>query len=196
MGKSSPTSGNGKERQTCRASDVCPSPSRRASTSTIDGSDRHGQGPQGHAVARRSPSRSRSTQRGRRARGHPSRTTSAQSRSLHGLTRTLVANMVIGVTEGYEKTPRDRRHRLPRRGQGQRTSSSPLGFSHPVTVDAPEGITFAVESPTKFAVAGHRQAAGRRGRREHPQDPQARAVQGQGRAVRGRGHPPQGRKGW
>ncbi len=75
------------------------------------------------------------------------------SKSLHGLTRTLIANMVTGVTEGYEK-------KLEIVGTGYRVVSKgnslefALGFSHPVTVTAPEGITFTVESPTKFTVSG------------------------------------------
>ena len=76
-----------------------------------------------------------------------------QSRSLHGLTRTLVNNMVVGVTDGYSKA-------LEISGTGYRVVAKgsalefSLGYSHPVVVDAPEGITFAVESPTKFSVAG------------------------------------------
>ncbi len=75
------------------------------------------------------------------------------SRSLHGLTRTLLANLVTGVTEGYEK-------KLEIVGTGYRvvakgsTLEFALGFSHPVTVAAPDGISFAVESPTKFSVSG------------------------------------------
>ena len=75
------------------------------------------------------------------------------SRSLHGLTRTLLANLVVGVTEGYEK-------KLEIVGTGYRVVAKgsdlefALGFSHPVVVSAPAGITFAVESPTKFSVAG------------------------------------------
>lgn len=75
------------------------------------------------------------------------------SKSLHGLTRTLIANMVTGVTEGYEK-------KLEIVGTGYRVALKgsdlefALGFSHPVVVNPPEGITFAVESPTKFSVAG------------------------------------------
>ena len=117
------------------------------------------------------------------------------SKSLHGLTRTLVANMVTGVTTGYEK-------RLEIVGVGYRVVAHgptelefALGFSHPVRVSAPEGITFNVEAPTRFTVHRHRQAAGRRGRREHPQAAQARALQGQGCAVRGRAGSAQGRKG-
>ena len=77
-----------------------------------------------------------------------------ENRSLHGLTRTLINNMVIGVTQGYEK-------KLEIQGVGYRViSKGPkqlefnLGFSHPVFVEAPEGITFAVENPTKFSVQG------------------------------------------
>jgi large subunit ribosomal protein L6 len=75
------------------------------------------------------------------------------SRSLHGLSRTLVANMVTGVTEGFEK-------KLEIVGVGYRVQAKgsdlelALGFSHPVTVPAPEGITFTVESPTRFSVQG------------------------------------------
>jgi large subunit ribosomal protein L6 len=76
------------------------------------------------------------------------------SRSLHGLTRTLVNNMVVGVTDGYEK-------KLEIVGVGYRVLSKgptqlefQLGYSHPIIFDAPEGITFAVESPTKLGVIG------------------------------------------
>jgi large subunit ribosomal protein L6 len=76
------------------------------------------------------------------------------SRSLHGLTRTLIANMVTGVTEGYEK-------KLEIVGVGYRVLSKgptqlefQLGYSHPITFNAPEGITFTVESATKLGVQG------------------------------------------
>ena len=76
-----------------------------------------------------------------------------ESRARHGLTRTLVANMVTGVTEGYEKT-------LEIVGVGYRVAAKgsslefALGFSHPVTVDPPDGITFEVQTPTRFVVRG------------------------------------------
>jgi large subunit ribosomal protein L6 len=76
-----------------------------------------------------------------------------QNRSLHGLSRTLVANMITGVTEGYTKT-------LEIVGVGYRVQARgsdlefALGFSHPVPVKAPEGISFAVESPTRLRVTG------------------------------------------
>jgi large subunit ribosomal protein L6 len=77
-----------------------------------------------------------------------------ESKSLHGLTRTLVSNMVTGVTAGYEK-------KLEIVGVGYRVISKgptelefALGFSHPVKVSTPEGITFTVEAPTRFSVQG------------------------------------------
>lgn len=76
-----------------------------------------------------------------------------QSRALHGLTRSLVNNMVVGVTEGYEK-------KLEIHGVGYRVLAKgsdlefALGFSHPVKISPPEGITFKVESATKFSVSG------------------------------------------
>ena len=77
-----------------------------------------------------------------------------EARSLHGLTRTNIANMVNGVVNGYEK-------KLEIVGVGYRViSKGPtqlefnLGFSHPVIVDAPEGITFEVETPQRFHIRG------------------------------------------
>ena len=76
------------------------------------------------------------------------------SKSLHGLTRTLIANMVQGVTEGYEK-------RLEIVGVGYRVLSRgpselefQLGYSHPITFTAPEGVSFTVDGPTRLAVQG------------------------------------------
>jgi len=75
------------------------------------------------------------------------------SRSLHGLSRTLVANMIIGVTDGYAK-------KMELSGTGYRVVLKgadlefALGYSHPITIVPPAGIQFAVESPTKFSVAG------------------------------------------
>jgi large subunit ribosomal protein L6 len=76
------------------------------------------------------------------------------SRSLHGLTRTLIANMVTGVTEGYTK-------RLEIVGVGYRVLSKgptqlefQLGYSHPITFTAPDGISFTVDGPTRLGVQG------------------------------------------
>lgn len=74
-------------------------------------------------------------------------------RALHGLTRALVQNMVVGVTAGYEKT-------LKIEGVGYRASlqgkslNLAVGYSHPVLLDPPEGITFAVPDPQTIKVAG------------------------------------------
>jgi large subunit ribosomal protein L6 len=75
------------------------------------------------------------------------------NRALHGLSRTLVANMVTGVTDGYAKTMEivGTGYRVQARGADLEFA---LGFSHPVLVAAPEGITFTVEAPTRFVVAG------------------------------------------
>jgi large subunit ribosomal protein L6 len=82
------------------------------------------------------------------------------SRSLHGLTRTLIANMVIGVTQGYEK-------KLEIVGTGYRVAAKganlefALGYSHSITIEPPAGISFAVEAPTRFSVSGiDKQAVG------------------------------------
>ena len=75
------------------------------------------------------------------------------SRSLHGLTRSLLNNMVLGVTQGYEKRMEiyGTGYRVIARGSALEFS---LGYSHPITVDPPEGISFAVENPTRFSVQG------------------------------------------
>jgi large subunit ribosomal protein L6 len=75
------------------------------------------------------------------------------SRALHGLSRSLIANMITGVTEGYSKTLEivGVGYRVQARGSNLEFA---LGFSHPVPVTAPEGITFTVESPTRLRVTG------------------------------------------
>ncbi|SKY23356.1 50S ribosomal protein L6 [Mycobacteroides abscessus subsp. abscessus] len=76
-----------------------------------------------------------------------------RNRALHGLNRSLVANLVDGVTKGYTT-------KMEIFGVGYRVAAKgrdlefALGYSHPVPIEAPEGITFAVESPTKFSVSG------------------------------------------
>jgi large subunit ribosomal protein L6 len=76
-----------------------------------------------------------------------------EHRALHGLTRSLIANMVEGVTEGFEK-------RLEIQGVGYRAQIKgkglelALGYSHPVSIDAPEGIQFEVPQPTEVIVRG------------------------------------------
>ncbi|KLO26582.1 50S ribosomal protein L6 [Mycolicibacter heraklionensis] len=76
-----------------------------------------------------------------------------RNRSLHGLSRTLLANLVTGVSEGYVR-------KMEIFGVGYRVALKgsdlefALGYSHPVLIKAPDGITFAVETPTKFSVSG------------------------------------------
>ncbi|BCI51866.1 50S ribosomal protein L6 [Mycolicibacterium litorale] len=76
-----------------------------------------------------------------------------RNRSLHGLSRTLVANLVEGVTQGYTT-------KMEIYGVGYRVALKgsnlefALGYSHPVVIEPPEGITFAVETPTKFSISG------------------------------------------
>ncbi|GAA3067440.1 50S ribosomal protein L6 [Pseudonocardia yunnanensis] len=76
-----------------------------------------------------------------------------RNKAMHGLSRTLVNNLVVGVTNGYEK-------KLEIHGVGYRVALKgsslefALGFSHPVVIEAPEGITFRVETPTRFSVSG------------------------------------------
>jgi large subunit ribosomal protein L6 len=74
-------------------------------------------------------------------------------RALHGLSRSLIANMVTGVTDGYSKTLEivGVGYRVQARGKDLEFA---LGFSHPVPVTAPEGITLRVETPTRFVVEG------------------------------------------
>jgi large subunit ribosomal protein L6 len=83
-----------------------------------------------------------------------------RNRSLHGLSRTLIANLVTGVTQGYTT-------KMEIFGVGYRVVAKgnnlefALGYSHPVLITAPEGVTFAVETPTKFSISGiDKQAVG------------------------------------
>jgi large subunit ribosomal protein L6 len=83
-----------------------------------------------------------------------------EDRALHGLTRTLIANMVEGVTKGFEK-------RLEIQGVGYRATLKgaslelAVGYSHPVTIEPPAGITFEVPQPTQVIVKGFdKQAVG------------------------------------
>jgi large subunit ribosomal protein L6 len=109
-------------------------------------------------------------------------------RALHGLSRTLIANMVTGVTSGYSKT-------LEIVGVGYRVAAKgkdlefSLGFSHPVVVTPPEGIAFRVEAPTRFVVEGiDKQLVGEtaaRIRKLRKPDPyKAKGVRYQGEVIR------------
>ena len=121
---------------------------------TIDGQTVKVKGPKGELshTARRAD-------HGRAGRGRRSCTSTGpnderKAKELHGLSRTLVANMIVGVTEGYRKTPGDRRHRLPghRQGHGPRVRARVLAPG--AWCPRRTGITFTVERPTLFHVAG------------------------------------------
>ncbi|PLA28218.1 50S ribosomal protein L6 [Corynebacterium coyleae] len=75
------------------------------------------------------------------------------SRSLHGLTRSLINNLIIGVTEGYKINMEifGVGYRVQQKGKDLEFS---LGYSHPILIEAPEGVTFSVDGNTKFAVEG------------------------------------------
>jgi large subunit ribosomal protein L6 len=76
------------------------------------------------------------------------------SRALHGLTRTLIANMIVGVTEGFSKDLEIVGIGYRAVAKGPEQLEMALGFSHPVVIDAPEGITFEVPAPTRITVRG------------------------------------------
>ena len=77
-----------------------------------------------------------------------------QNRALHGLTRSLLNNMVIGVTEGFRKDLEIVGVGYRATAQGDNRLELALGFSHPVHVDAPDGVTFEVPAPTRIIVSG------------------------------------------
>ena len=132
---------------------------------TIDGQRRHRQGPQGHPVAhRRRADHDRAGATAQLA-GHPPERRARRQGALHGLSRTLVTNMVVGVTEGYSKT-------LEIVGTGYRVQAKgrdlefALGFSHPVPVDAAGGHHLHRRGPDP--VRGRRASTSRRSARSPP----------------------------
>jgi large subunit ribosomal protein L6 len=111
-----------------------------------------------------------------------------RAKELHGLSRTLVANMVVGVTEGYRKSLEisGTGYRVQQRGSDLEFA---VGFSHPVMVEAPDGITFTVERPTLFHVAGiNKQLVGEvaaRIRKIRPPEPyKGKGIKYQGEVIR------------
>ena len=76
-----------------------------------------------------------------------------QNRSLHGLTRSLINNLVVGVTEGYKINMEifGVGYRVQQKGKDLEFA---LGYSHPILIEAPEGVTFSVDGNTKFAIEG------------------------------------------
>ena len=111
-----------------------------------------------------------------------------QHRAVHGLTRTLLANMVAGVTDGFTKV-------LAIQGVGYRSAMDgrtlvlTVGYSHPVRMEPPEGITFATETPTRVLVTGiDKQAVGEQAaqiRRVRPPEPyKGKGIRYEGEVVR------------
>ena len=118
---------------------------------TIDGRQLTVKGPKGTLSRQLHPDMTVSKEEGTLVVTRP--TEQKTHKQLHGLTRTLVNNMVIGVTDGYRKG-------LEITGVGYRAALSGrkltlnLGYSHPIEIDPPEGIAFEVENPTRLAVVG------------------------------------------
>jgi large subunit ribosomal protein L6 len=77
-----------------------------------------------------------------------------QNRALHGLVRSLVNNMVVGVTQGFTKELEIVGVGYRATGQGPNKVELALGYSHPVNIDAPDGITFEVPAPNRIVVQG------------------------------------------
>ena len=119
---------------------------------TLDGQDVQVKGPKGTlSLSVRAPIQVARNDEGQIEVSRPN--DERESRSLHGLTRTLVNNMVVGVTDGYRKG-------LEITGVGYRATLNGrkltlnLGYSHPIEIEPPEGISFEVENPTRLAVVG------------------------------------------
>jgi len=118
---------------------------------TIDGRNLTVKGPKGTLSRSLHPDMTVSREEGTIVVTRP--TEQKTHKQLHGLTRTLVNNMVVGVTDGYRKG-------LEITGVGYRAALNGkkltlnLGYSHPIEIDPPEGITFEVENPTRLAVVG------------------------------------------
>ena len=128
----------------CHASAERPVTLPKGVTAQLDGQPDHGQGTEGRAqphAARRDDAGRRRRQR-RRDSGPPTR---PQHKALHGLTRTLVANMVEGVTEGLRRSRSRFRASATRRSRSRSACSSWSGFSHPVPYHAPKGIKITVD---------------------------------------------------
>ena len=118
----------------------------------------------------------------------------ARRRRLHGLTRALIRNMVVGVTKGYEK-------KLEIVGVGYLAAVQKnelqlrVGFANEVHVPIPAGLKVTCPDQTHIVIKGPDKQAGRPVRRRSAGRPQAGAVQGQGHPLRRRAGPPQGRQG-
>ena len=118
-----------------------------------------------------------------------------ENRALHGLVRSLVNNMVVGVTDGFRKELEIVGVGYRAEAQGPNAIRLALGFSHPGQRQGARRHHVRGARPHAGGRVGHRQRGRRPGGRRHPQHPQARAVQGQGRPLPGRTSPAQGGQG-
>lgn len=118
---------------------------------TVDGQDVRVKGPKGELSLVIASPISASVEDGTITVARPDE--ERESRSLHGLTRTLIENLIVGVTEGYSKQLEivGTGYRVQAKGQDLEFA---LGYSHSITVKAPEGISFAVEGQNKVTVSG------------------------------------------
>ena len=116
-----------------------------------------------------------------------------QNRALHGLTRALINNMVVGVTKGYEKKLKIEGVGFQAAAKGKGVELT-VGFANRIVHNPPGRDHRRGPRPDDDRGERRGQAEGRPVRRRDPRQPQARTVQGQGRAVRERSRPPQGRQ--
>ena len=108
-----------------------------------------------------------------------------ESRALHGLSRALLRQHGGRGLGRFQPRAEHGRRRLSCLAPGEGIELL-VGFSHPVKIEATDGITFEVPEPTRIVITGHRQGAGRPGGRQDPPDPPAGALQGQGHSLLGR----------
>ena len=114
----------------------------------------HGQGPQGHPDPRPASRHARRAARTDELARHAGPTEQKTHKQLHGLTRTLVEQHGRRRDRRLPQGPRDHRRRLSRRSKVGEKLQLNLGYSHPIEIDPPEGISFEVENPTRLAVVG------------------------------------------
>ena len=170
-----------------------PSPSRAASTSRIDGTPRHGQGPEGHPRARR-PRRHHRRAGGRRRSSSSVPTTSARTGRCTASPARWSTTWSSASPTASARSSRSSASATAPPPQGP-ASSSCRSASPTRCGRRARGHHLRGARPDPHHGAGHRQGARRPGRRQHPQDPQARALQGQGRPLRRRARAAQGRQG-
>ena len=166
--------------------------SRAASTSRSTAAtsrSRARRGPSSTTCPRRSRSRARATSCSSRV-----PTTSARTARCTASPARWSPTWSTGVSEGFSRELEIVGVGYRAAAAGPRRLELQVGYSHPVAVDAPEGVEFEVPAPDPHHGARLRQAARRPGRRRHPQDPQARALQGQGHPLRRRACAAQGRQ--